>query len=569
MKTRHHTMRHALLIYIGIACLTACRTGYTITEVKSTRHEIGAALDSTPHALVAEYLTFYQERVREMQAPVVGESTQFMEAGRPESLLSNLTADILREAAMKYEGIPADVAVMNMGGLRSTLPKGKITVGDIYKIFPFENKLFTLTLTGEQLIELFNRFANVGGQGISGAEIIIGKANGQTYLAGATVGGKPIRKDKSYRVATIDYLAEGNDGMSTLRNGTERQLFDTLTLRQVVTDYIVEQTAAGKRIESKLDNRIQVVEERPLPPPSPKERELAAIVEEPTKKEAPQQSTSNNDTVPQQMPEKESSESSPLSSGNLPYLTILHTSDTHSCIEPDSKTGLGGVMRRAAFVEQMRKHNPQALMVDCGDFSQGSLYYNLFKGETEVMIMNVIGYDVATIGNHEFDFGLDNMMRIFALAEFPIVSTNYDFSGTVLDSLVRDYHIIRTDGVRIGFVGVGPKLEGLVAEANCRGVGYRDPIAAADSVAAVLKEEKDCDVVVCLSHLGWKTDGIDDEHFIQSTRHIDLVLGGHTHSYFTEPLYYKNLDGHDILLMHVGKNGQYVSETTIVLEKGK
>lgn len=251
-------------------------------------------------------------------------------------------------------------------------------------------------------------------------------------------------------------------------------------------------------------------------------------------------------------------------------ITILHTSDTHSCIEPDSKTGLGGVMRRAAFVEQMRKHNPQALMVDCGDFSQGSLYYNLFKGETEVMMMNVIGYDVATIGNHEFDFGLDNMMRIFALAEFPIVSTNYDFSGTVLDSLVRDYHIVRIDDVRVGFVGVGPKLEGLVAEANCRGVGYRDPIAAADSVAAVLKEEKGCDVVVCLSHLGWKTSGdVDDERLIQGTRYIDLVLGGHTHSYFTDPLYYKNLDGRDILLMHVGKNGQYVSETTIKLEREK
>lgn len=264
MKTLRHTMRHALLIYIGIACLTACLTacctGYTITEVKSTRHEIGAALDSTPHALVAEYLTIYQERVREMQAPVVGESTQFMEAGRPESLLSNLTADILREAVLKYEGIPADVAVMNMGGLRSTLPKGKITVGDIYKIFPFENKLFTLTLTGEQLLELFNRFANVGGQGISGAEIIIGKANGQTYLAGATVGGEPIRKDKTYRVATIDYLAEGNDGMSTLRNGTERQLFDTLTLRQVVMNYIEDKTKEGKKIESTLDDRIQIVE---------------------------------------------------------------------------------------------------------------------------------------------------------------------------------------------------------------------------------------------------------------------------------------------------------------------
>lgn len=248
-------------------------------------------------------------------------------------------------------------------------------------------------------------------------------------------------------------------------------------------------------------------------------------------------------------------------------ITILHTSDTHSCIEPDSKTGLGGYVRRATFVEQVRKDNPKALLVDCGDFSQGSLYYNLFRGAAEVVLMNVIGYDVATIGNHEFDFGLDNMMRIFAMAEFPIVSTNYDFAGTPVDSFVRPYHIIQVDGVRIGFVGVGPQLEGLVAEANCKGVKYHDPIVTADSVAAVLKEEEDCDVVVCLSHLGWKTgNGIDDEHLIAGTRHLDLVLGGHTHSYFKEPLYYKNLDGRDIMLMHVGKNGQYVSETVIGLK---
>ena len=251
------------------------------------------------------------------------------------------------------------------------------------------------------------------------------------------------------------------------------------------------------------------------------------------------------------------------------YITILHTSDMHSCIEPDGKTGLGGVVRRATFVDQMRKNKPNTLLVDCGDFSQGSLYYNLFKGETEVMMMNAMGYDVATIGNHEFDFGLDNMMRIFAMAEFPIVSTNYDFTGTPVEAFVRPYHIMKVDGVRVGFVGVGPQLGGLVAEANCKGVKYHDPIAAADSVAAILKEQKRCDVVVCLSHLGWKTgNGVDDEHLIAGSRNIDLVLGGHTHSYFKEPLYYKNLDGRDIMLMHVGKNGQYVSETVIGLNKG-
>lgn len=249
-------------------------------------------------------------------------------------------------------------------------------------------------------------------------------------------------------------------------------------------------------------------------------------------------------------------------------ITILHTSDTHSCIEPDCKTGLGGYVRRATFVEQVRKEDPKTLLVDCGDFSQGSLYYNLFRGAAEVVLMNVIGYDVATIGNHEFDFGLDNMMRIFAMADFPIVSTNYDFAGTPVDSFVRPYHIVKVDGVRIGFVGVGPQLKGLVAEANYKGVEFHNPIVAADSVASFLKDTNSCDIVVCLSHLGWQVaNAVDDVELIGNTRHLDLVLGGHTHSCFDKPLFYKNLDGRDIPLMHVGKNGLYVGEIQLKLEE--
>lgn len=255
MKARCHNKRLALLVYV--LCLVACHSGYEVIQVSGTRHEINALFDSVPHVLATEYLTRFKEEVRKMQAPVLGVSTQYMEAGRPESLLSNLAADILREAALKYGGAPADVGIMNMGGLRSSLPEGNITVGDVYKVFPFENKLFTLTLTGEQLLDLFRCFAAVGGQGISGAQLIISK-DGQ--LQSSRVNGLPINPNKDYRIATIDYLAEGNDGMNVLRDGTERQLFDTLTLRQVVTNYIVRKAQAGNKIESKLDGRIQIVE---------------------------------------------------------------------------------------------------------------------------------------------------------------------------------------------------------------------------------------------------------------------------------------------------------------------
>ena len=170
MKTTRHNMRPTWLILIYVLCLAACHPRHEVTHVSGTRHEIGAALDSVPHALATEYLTRFQEEVRRIQAPVLGVSKQYMEAGRPESLLSNLTADILREASLKYGGTIADVGIMNMGGLRSSLPEGNITVGDVYKVFPFETKLFTLTLTGEQLLDLsyHGRGINVEFDGVRG-----------------------------------------------------------------------------------------------------------------------------------------------------------------------------------------------------------------------------------------------------------------------------------------------------------------------------------------------------------------------------------------------------------------
>lgn len=558
MKIRTFTLFLACVLF-----LSACHTDYQIVQVTGTRHKIDASLDSTPHDLATEYLIRFQEEVRQIQAPILGVSTQQLEANRPESPLSNLTADILRKATLKYGGEPADIGIMNMGGLRSSLPEGNITVGDVYKVFPFENKLFTLSLTGEQLLNLFQCFAAVGGQGISGAQLVISKDG---KLLKATINGETIEKSKVYRIATIDYLAEGNDGMSVLRKGIDRQLFDTLTLRQVVTEYIVEQTRNGEKIHSESDGRIQIKGAHLLP--SSQER---------AKKEKKNGSTSRSTAQGSEL-SKESSSTiqptdcsnispsfSPKERGNETSITILHSSDTHSCIEPDAKTGLGGYVRRATFVEQVRKKNPQVLLADCGDFSQGSLYYNLFKGAVEVALMNVIGYDVATIGNHEFDFGLDNMMRIFAMAEFPIVSTNYDFTGTPVESFVRPYHITEVNGITIGFVGLGPQLEGLVAETNCKGVVYHDPIITADSVASFLKTEKHCDVIVCLSHLGWE----NDKQLIANTQHLDIVLGGHSHSYFQEPIYYKNIDNRDIMLMHIGKNGQYISETIVRFKKAK
>lgn len=255
-------------------------------------------------------------------------------------------------------------------------------------------------------------------------------------------------------------------------------------------------------------------------------------------------------------------------------LLILHTNDTHSCVLPLNPNladtmlaGRGGFLRRAAMIDQMRKEDKDLLLLDSGDFSQGSPYYTMFKGDVETELMNIMGYDAATIGNHEFDFGLENMARIFRKAKFPIVCANYDFTGTVVEGLVKPYVIIKRKGVRIGIFGLSPKLDGLVMASTCAGVRYSDPIKTANAVADKLKNEEKCDVVICLSHLGWDEAGLNDMEMMAKTRNIDLVLGGHSHSYFKTLNRVRNLDGKDVPNDQNGKHGIFVGKITLSLEK--
>lgn len=219
-------------------------------------------------------------------------------------------------------------------------------------------------------------------------------------------------------------------------------------------------------------------------------------------------------------------------------LYIFHTNDMHSRIEPYASyfpdsllAGKAGILRRATFVKEQRREHKDMLLFDSGDFSQGSPYYNLFKGEVEIKMMNEMGYDAGTIGNHEFDFGLDNMARLFKMAQFPIVCANYDVTGTVLEGLVKEYTILERDGIRIGVFGLSPELDGLVAHANYGNVKFEDPVSEGQRVADLLKNQEHCDLVICLSHLGWKGEPYSDVELIENTRYIDIVLGGHSHSF--------------------------------------
>lgn len=257
-------------------------------------------------------------------------------------------------------------------------------------------------------------------------------------------------------------------------------------------------------------------------------------------------------------------------------LVILHLNDTHSRIEPTPESDpkfpdRGGMARIEAIVNKVRQENENVFFFHSGDFVQGTPYFNVFKGQAEVSIMNLMKVDAAAIGNHEFDYGLDVLKEIVETANFPILSTNLDFSKTVLAGLTHKYIVWVKSGVRIGLIGLTPDPDGLVAKVNYEGMEYIDPIEAANQTAAFLRNEKGCDLVICLSHLGYfaKEDAMGDITLAKQTRNIDIILGGHTHTYMEQPVSFENLDGKQVIISQVGERGLVVGRLDIEMEENE
>lgn len=251
-------------------------------------------------------------------------------------------------------------------------------------------------------------------------------------------------------------------------------------------------------------------------------------------------------------------------------LVILHTNDTHSCILPLREelsdtmlAGRGGYLRRVALIKEQRRQHPDLLLFDSGDFSQGSSYYTMFKGDVEIGLMNQMGYDAATIGNHEFDYGLDNMARLFRMAKFPIVCSNYDFADTELKDIVKPYITLKRHGVKIGVFALCPKMKGLVSTKNYGPMKYLDPAVVAQQMVDVLRQQEKCDLVVCISHLGWNIGDDDDQYVIKRTTGIDLVLGGHSHSYLEQLEYVPDASGRLVPDDQNGKHAVFVGKLVV------
>ncbi|NCI49318.1 twin-arginine translocation signal domain-containing protein [Sediminibacterium roseum] len=242
-------------------------------------------------------------------------------------------------------------------------------------------------------------------------------------------------------------------------------------------------------------------------------------------------------------------------------LTILHTNDVHSRLDPfpmdgSRNQGLGGVAARASLIQEIRNEGGQVLLLDAGDIFQGTPYFNMYKGEPEMKAMKMMGYDAATIGNHDFDAGLENFTKQLANGGFPLVVCNYDFTGTPMEGRSQPYQVFQKGDLKIGVLGVGIELRGLVPENLYGRTVYSNPVEAANRNADILRK-KGCDMIICLSHLGDKYDDnrLSDEILAKETYDIDLIIGGHTHRFFEEPRKYTNRNGSDVLVNQVGWAG--------------
>lgn len=244
------------------------------------------------------------------------------------------------------------------------------------------------------------------------------------------------------------------------------------------------------------------------------------------------------------------------------HLTVLHTNDVHSHIDPfpanhSRYSNLGGVSRRYSYIQQVQAENPNTLILDAGDTFQGTPYFNFYGGELEFKLMSKMGYHASTIGNHEFDNGIDNITAQLEHAKFDMLNANYDLTNTSLNGLVKPHQVYEVDGLKVGVFALGIELKGLVSKDLYKETKYLNPIEIAKDQISILKEELKCDLVICLSHLGYsyKSDKIDDLKLAAQTKDIDLIIGGHTHTFLDKPSVIENLEGKKVLVNQVGWAG--------------
>ena len=257
-------------------------------------------------------------------------------------------------------------------------------------------------------------------------------------------------------------------------------------------------------------------------------------------------------------------------------ITILHTNDVHSRVDPfpmdgSRNQGLGGASKRASLINSIRAKEPNTLLFDAGDIFQGTPYFNFYGGEIEMKLMSKMKYDAGTIGNHDFDGGIDGLEKQLVHADFPLIISNYDFNNTIMNGKTLPFKTFVKNRIKVGVTGVGIELQGLVPQSLTKETIYNDPIKCANEQAAILKHDMNCDYVVCLSHLGFKYSGnkVSDEVLAKKSKDIDLIIGGHTHTFLREPYKVENIDGDVVVINQAGWGGIMMGRIDLYFEKNK
>lgn len=267
-----------------------------------------------------------------------------------------------------------------------------------------------------------------------------------------------------------------------------------------------------------------------------------------------------------------------LPSKNEIQLTILHTNDVHSHIDPfpidhPKYPNGGGVSRRAQLIDTIRATHEHVLVLDAGDSFQGTPYFNYFGGELEFKLMSKMGYDAMTLGNHEFDNGVEGLLAQLPHAKFDILNANYDVSKTDLAAFVKPYRVYKKGKVKIGVFGLGVELKGLVNQKQYGNIIYHDALEVAQSTANLLKHQEKCDFIICLSHVGYEykndPEKISDVKIAAQTNHIDIIIGGHTHTFLEKPSVIQNKDNQSVLVNQVGCFGLYLGRIDVFFNSEK
>lgn len=436
---------------------------------------------------------------------VIAYAPKAMVKERPQSELSNFTVDCIKDKVEALTGKKVDLAITNFGGIRCDIPQGDVILDDIVSMFPFKNYLVYVQVDGKRLKEIFTEMVSRKVEAVSGVELQI---EGKTLLS-LKVGGEEVQDDRLYGLASIDFLLRGGDKIH-LADGAKEIINTDCLIRDCVLERIQALTKEGKALEYHLDNRVQEVK-------TPHGR-----------------------------------------------LSILHVNDTHSHLEPLREAenhGYGGIIERGIIVDSVRlsRGEENVLLLHAGDFNQGSSYYSEFGGELEVKVVNAFGYDCITIGNHEFDNGVEDLSARLQKINAPVVCANLKLEGTALEGVVSPYAIVEKAGMKIGIIGLVSDLATNVAYEISSQLHQYDNLVVTNKYARILKKQHKCDLVILLSHLGFE----EDLKLITSTKDVDLVVGGHSHTFLDEICYAKNAAGRQIPVVTDGCFGLGIGELTV------